>query len=169
MREIDPDLAMPSFDLAEARRLLDASGSHPRTGGSTLTYNSVSEEYKNIAKVFQRNLAKIGVRLTLHPGPWGMIWSEAKNLRTAPHAFLMIWWPTYPSLADWLTGLFRTEEAGAVQPLALQQPGVRPAGRPRERRSRRSSATPRSRSTGGRRRSWSRTRRRSSSVTSTIA
>jgi peptide/nickel transport system substrate-binding protein len=39
-----------------------------------------------------------------------MIWSEAKNLRTAPQAFLMVWWPTYPSPADWLTGLFRTED-----------------------------------------------------------
>lgn len=106
----DPDLAMPAFDLEEARRLLEASGVPRDDWHLTLTYNSVSEEYKNIAKVFQRNLAKIGVRLTLHPGPWGMIWSEAKNLRTAPQAFLMVWWPTYPSPADWLTGLFSTEK-----------------------------------------------------------
>ena len=61
----DPDLAMPGFDLNEARRLLEASGVPREDWRITLAYNSVSEEYKNIAKVFQRNLATIGVRLTL--------------------------------------------------------------------------------------------------------
>ena len=97
-----------------------------------------------------------------------MIWSEGKNLRTAPHAFLMVWWPTYPSPNDWLTGLFRTEEPAQFNLSHYSDPefdllvaeGAALEAVERE---------VRSNGTAAPRRSWCATRWRSSSATSTIA
>ncbi|MEM9122941.1 MAG: ABC transporter substrate-binding protein, partial [Pseudomonadota bacterium] len=107
----DPALKVPDFDLEEAKRLLEASGVPEKDWRLTASFIGTSVEYTNALLLYQLNLAKLGVRLTLKPGPWGKIWDEAKNPRTAPHLQSMTWWPTYPTPADWLVSLFRTEDA----------------------------------------------------------
>jgi peptide/nickel transport system substrate-binding protein len=106
----DPALEMPGFDLAKSRALLEQSGVPPKDWRITAAYIGTSEEFKNALILFRARLAQIGVTLTLRPGPWGKIWNEAKDLRSAPHLQSMTWWPTYVSPGDALGGLFRTEE-----------------------------------------------------------
>ena len=105
----DPQVAPPKFDLAEAKRLIDKSGV-PRAGRRIYaSYIGTSLEYANALLLYQANLAKIGVDLVLQPGPWEAIWDAARNPRTAPNMISMTWWPTYASPADWLAGLFGTQ------------------------------------------------------------
>ncbi len=74
------------------------------------SYIGTSLEYANSLLLYQANLAKIGVDLVLQPGPWEAIWDAARNPRTAPNMISMTWWPTYASPADWLAGLFGTQD-----------------------------------------------------------
>ncbi|MEQ8747067.1 ABC transporter substrate-binding protein [Pyruvatibacter sp.] len=104
------DLAPPAFDLEEAKRLIDASGIPPRDRKISAAYVGTAAEVTNSLLVFQAYLATIGVELQLRPGPWGKIWDDAKNLRTAPNIQVLSWWPTYPTPADWLQGMYRTED-----------------------------------------------------------
>lgn len=106
----NPNLETPSFDLAKAKELLEASGVPKKDWKLSISYINSSEAYKNAALMYQENLRQIGVTLELKPGPWGKIWNDAKNLRTAPHLQSMTWWPTYATPSDWLVGLFKTEE-----------------------------------------------------------
>jgi peptide/nickel transport system substrate-binding protein len=104
------NLHLPSMDLKKARRLLEASGIPREDWRLDFAYVSTSSEYRNIALLWQKNLADIGVKVTLKPGPWGMIWNRAKKQSSAPHIQSMSWWPTYPTPGDGLRSLFRTEE-----------------------------------------------------------
>ena len=106
----NPQLTAPAFDLEEARRLIDASGIPPRDRKISAAYVGTAAEVTNSLLVFQAYLATIGVELQLRPGPWGKIWDDAKNLRTAPNMQVLSWWPTYPTPADWLQGMYRTED-----------------------------------------------------------
>lgn len=103
-------LTLPEFDLDEAKRLIEASGIPPRDRKISAAYIGTAAEVTNSLLVFQAYLATIGVDLQLRPGPWGKIWDDAKNLRTAPNMQVLSWWPTYPTPADWLQGMYRTEE-----------------------------------------------------------
>jgi peptide/nickel transport system substrate-binding protein len=105
----DPGRPRPKFDLEEARRLIEASGVPPAQRRIYASYVGSSLEYANALLLYQANLAKIGVDLVLQPGPWEAIWDAARNARTAPHMITMTWWPTYASPADWLSGLFATQ------------------------------------------------------------
>lgn len=104
------ELTTPAFDLDEARRLIEASGIPPRDRKISAAYVGTAAEVTNSLLVFQAYLATIGVELQLRPGPWGKIWDDAKNLRTAPNMQVLSWWPTYPTPADWLQGMYRTED-----------------------------------------------------------
>lgn len=106
----DPGTQRPRFDLEEARRLLEASGVPRSQRRIYASYVGSSLEYANAMLLYQANLAKIGIDLVLQPGPWEAIWDTARNSRTAPHMITMTWWPTYASPADWLSGLFGTQE-----------------------------------------------------------
>ncbi len=106
----DPTVETPSFDLDLARALIAKSGVAPDQRHITMAYIGTAEEYKNAALLFQQNAAKAGVTVDLLPGPWGAIWDKARNLDTAPNLQSMTWWPTYATPADWLIGLFRTED-----------------------------------------------------------
>lgn len=106
----DPNLQTPQFDMKKAKQLLEASGVPKKDWKISLSYINSSEEYKNSALMYQENLRQLGVSLELKPGPWGKIWNDAKNQRTAPHLQSMTWWPTYATPSDWLVGLFKTEE-----------------------------------------------------------
>lgn len=105
----DDTLRMPRLDLAEARRLIEASGVPPAQRRVRIDYIATSEEYKNALLIFKANLEKIGVAVELRPGPWGMLWDDAKRPETAPNLMPLTWWPSYASPSDWLIGLFRTE------------------------------------------------------------
>jgi peptide/nickel transport system substrate-binding protein len=106
----DPKADMPTFDLAEAKRMIEASGVPPEERRLYASYVGTSLEYANALLLFQANLAKIGVELVLQPGPWEAIWDAARKSQTAPNMITMTWWPTYASPADWLAGLFATQE-----------------------------------------------------------
>jgi peptide/nickel transport system substrate-binding protein len=105
----DPSLTMPTFDLEKAKQLLIESGVPKSAWRMRAAFVGSSSEYTNSMLLYQHNLAQIGVTLELSPGPWGRIWSEARNPASAPHIQSMMWWPTYPTPGDWLAGLFRTE------------------------------------------------------------
>lgn len=105
----DPSLSMPAFDLHKAKQLLLESGVPESAWRLRAAFVGSSSEYTNAMLLYQHNLAQIGVTLELTPGPWGRIWSEARNQPSAPHIQSMMWWPTYPTPGDWLAGLFRTE------------------------------------------------------------
>jgi peptide/nickel transport system substrate-binding protein len=105
----DPTIETPAFDLGLARNLIAQSGVPAGERHVTMAYIGTDEEYKNAALLFQQNAAKVGITVDLLPGPWGAIWDKAKNLDTAPNLQSMTWWPTYATPADWLIGLFRTE------------------------------------------------------------
>ncbi len=106
----NPDLKCPKFDLEKAKQLVQESGLPPDKLNLRLAYLSTCQEYENCAQLLQANLAKIGLKLELSPGPWSAIWEQAKNLETAPNLQSMTWWPTYLTPSDWLIGLFRTEK-----------------------------------------------------------
>jgi peptide/nickel transport system substrate-binding protein len=103
-------LQNPKFDLEKAKQLINESGIPADKLKLTMAYIGTSQEYSNCAQLMQANLAQIGVKLELLPGPWGTIWDKAKKLETAPNLQSMTWWPTYPTPNDWLIGLFRTEK-----------------------------------------------------------
>ncbi|MCK6264248.1 ABC transporter substrate-binding protein [Vibrio sp. ZSDE26] len=109
----DDSIKAPEFNLAKARELLKESGVPKSDWNISLAYINSSESYKNASLLYQENLRQIGVSLELRPGPWGKIWNDAKNLRTAPNLQSMTWWPTYATPSDWLIGLFRTEESAS--------------------------------------------------------
>ncbi len=100
----------PAFDLKQAKSLLEQSGIPKKDWVLDAAYINSSEAYKNALLMYQENLRQIGVTLNLKPGPWGKIWNDAKNLKTAPNLQSMTWWPTYATPSDWLIGLFKTEE-----------------------------------------------------------
>ena len=106
----DPHVPAPTFDLAEARRLVEASGVPRDKRRVYASYIGTSLEYANALLLYQANLAKIGVDLVLQPGPWESIWDQARNPRTAPNMISMTWWPTYASPSDWLLGLFGEQD-----------------------------------------------------------
>ena len=103
-------LETPAFDIELARKLVEESGVSEGDRKITMAYIGTSEEYKNSALLFQEIASQVGIEVELLPGEWGTIWSNAKNLDTAPNLQSMTWWPTYPTPNDWLVGLFRTEE-----------------------------------------------------------
>ncbi|WP_205576834.1 ABC transporter substrate-binding protein [Photobacterium salinisoli] len=104
------DLQAPGFDLKKAKQLLKSSGVPEKDWKVSVSYINSSDAYKNAILMYQENLRQIGVTLEVKPGPWGKIWNDAKNLRTAPNLQSMTWWPTYATPSDWLIGLFRTED-----------------------------------------------------------
>ncbi|MEM8549768.1 MAG: ABC transporter substrate-binding protein [Verrucomicrobiota bacterium] len=105
------DAVLPAYDLELARELIEASGVPPEKRKLTLSYIHGVDAYRAAAEIYQASLADIGIELELRPGPaWGQIWDQAKNPRTAPNMISMTWWPTWPTPADWLIGLFRTED-----------------------------------------------------------
>jgi peptide/nickel transport system substrate-binding protein len=106
----NPNLPKYEFNLDKAAQLIKESGIPKDKLKLTLAYIATSQEYENCAQLLQANLAKIGVKLELLPGPWGTIWEKAKNLETAPNLQSMTWWPTYPTPSDWLMGMFKTEK-----------------------------------------------------------
>lgn len=107
----DPKLAMPVFDLKKAQQLVDGSGIPAQDRKIEVSYVGTSEEYKNSLILFKANAEKLGIQVSLKPGPWGKIWDDAKKLQTAPNMISMIWWPTYATPSDWLIGLFKTEKS----------------------------------------------------------
>ncbi len=104
------DLQMPQLDLKRARQYLTMSGIHPDTVHLTLSYVASVKAYEQCALMFQKNLARLGIQLELHPGLWNVIWDQARKPETAPHLISMTWWPTYPTPGDWLKGLFHTQD-----------------------------------------------------------
>lgn len=98
------------FDLNKAKQLLSQAG-YDTSNRLKITgrYIAGIESMQNEMLLFQSNLKKIGVDLTLEPGPWPTIWAKAKNEATAPNVQSMTWWPTYPTPNDWLIGLFHSE------------------------------------------------------------
>ncbi len=106
----NPNLPKYDFNLKKAAQLIQESGIPRDKLKLTLAYIATSQEYENCAQLLQANLARIGVKLELLPGPWGTIWEKAKNLKTAPNLQSMTWWPTYPTPSDWLLGMFKTEK-----------------------------------------------------------
>lgn len=105
----NPQLKMPTFDLARAKQLVEGSGVPAQERRISIAYVSTSEEYKNSLLLFKSNLEKIGVQVDLKPGPWGKIWNDAKGQQNATNLITMTWWPSYATPSDWLIGLFRTE------------------------------------------------------------
>ncbi|MEH0166983.1 ABC transporter substrate-binding protein [Roseateles microcysteis] len=105
----DSALKSPRLDLAQARRMLEASGVPRSAWKITASYIGTSEEYKNSLLLFKANLEQLGVTLELRPGPWGKIWDDAKRVESSPNLISMTWWPTYGTPSDWLIGLFRSE------------------------------------------------------------
>lgn len=103
------DLPIPEFNLDRAAQLLVASGIPKEDWRLKAAYVGSSQEYAHALLLLQYNLGKLGVDLELRPGPWGVIWDEARRLSAAPHLQSMTWWPTYPTPSDWLVGLFRTQ------------------------------------------------------------
>ncbi|MEM7291841.1 MAG: ABC transporter substrate-binding protein [Pseudomonadota bacterium] len=106
----DPDFVGAEFDLAKASEFLSASGVPDADRKITIRYVAGQPDFHSAALNFQRNLSTIGIEATLEPGPWGQIWSKARNQSSASHMISMTWWPTYPTPGDWLKGLFYTEK-----------------------------------------------------------
>lgn len=106
----DRTIQPPSFDMELAKRYLRESGVPVQDWQLTMSYTSTNVQYGLVARVFQQNLAKIGVTLKLLPGPWNATADLARKLDSAPNLIPMMWWPTYVSPSDFLIGLYRTEK-----------------------------------------------------------
>lgn len=99
-----------TYDLDEARRLIEESGVPANERKLTLAYTSALDDYQNLGLLLQSALSQVGVTLDLQPGPWTTVWDKAKHLETAPNLQLLNWWPVYATPGDWLASLFRTED-----------------------------------------------------------
>lgn len=79
----NPDLAPVGFDLAAARRLLDAAG-YPRPAGGgprfKLTYKTSSNRFRlALARVLARQLGRVGIAVQVRSYEWGVFFADLKK------------------------------------------------------------------------------------------
>jgi len=71
------------FDLAEARRLLDAAGLRRPAGGGPrlrLTYKTSSNRFRlALARVLARQLGRVGIRVQVRSYEWGVFFADLKK------------------------------------------------------------------------------------------
>lgn len=99
---------MPKFDLALAKKLLDESGvPKDKWEISWVAYGGV-DVLKNVALLFQANAAKVGVKVDIVQGDWGVVWDKQKHLETSANVLPYRNWPDYATVQ--LASQFQTQE-----------------------------------------------------------
>ncbi len=93
------DLSTYSYDLEKARSLLEEAGVAEGTE-IKLALRAGDEENKNISLLWQAELAKIGITMTVTEvaDEWGVMF----NTDSEYHMLLKTWSPGYPSPNEWL-------------------------------------------------------------------
>jgi len=99
---------MPKFDLALAKQLLDDSGvPKDKREISWVVYGGV-DVLKNVALLFQADAAKVGVKVDIVQGDWGVMWDKQKHLETSANVFPYRNWPDYTTVQP--ASMFQTQE-----------------------------------------------------------
>lgn len=79
----NPDLKPIGFDLAAARRLLDAAGYRRPAGGGPrfkLTYKTSSNRFRlALARVLARQLGRVGIAVQVRSYEWGVFFADLKK------------------------------------------------------------------------------------------
>lgn len=99
---------MPKFDLALAKKLLDESGVPKDQWKITLAIYTGVDVLKNVALLFQADAAKVGVKVDIVQGEWGVLWGKQKQLATSFNVFPLHWWPDYATMQP--ASLFQTQK-----------------------------------------------------------
>jgi peptide/nickel transport system substrate-binding protein len=90
---------MPKFDLDLAKKLLDESGVPKDQWKITWVAYGGVDVLKNIALLFQADAAKVGVKVDIQQGEWGVMWDKQKHLETSFNVFPFRNWPDYATVA----------------------------------------------------------------------
>jgi peptide/nickel transport system substrate-binding protein len=99
---------MPKFDLALAKKLLDESGvPKDKWEISWVVYGGV-DVLKNVALLFQANAAKVGVKVDIVQGDWGVVWDKQKQLETSANVLPFRNWPDYATVQP--ATMFQTQQ-----------------------------------------------------------
>ena len=89
---------MPKFDLAMAKQLLQDSGVPQDQWKITWVAYGGVDVLKNIALLFQADAAKVGVKVEIMQGEWGVMWDKQKHLETSFNVFPFRNWPDYATV-----------------------------------------------------------------------
>lgn len=101
-------------DLAEARRLLDASGVDPN--GVTLTFGSLggpSSIQTRVAQLFQSNVAPLGIDVEISNHAWADILSQTSQPETTKNVYAIQLAPSYPDPDGLLPQAWATSSHGS--------------------------------------------------------
>ena len=77
---------MPKFDLDLAKKLLEESGVPKDQWKITWVAYGGVDVLKNVALLYQANAAKVGVKVDIVQGEWGVMWDKQKHLNTSFNA-----------------------------------------------------------------------------------
>ncbi len=106
----DDDLFQYYYNETKSLELLEEAGVDPNDIELELTYTSGDEAHKIMAELYQANLAKINVTLSITGLPWTSQWERAKNddPELRQDIYIMYWWPDISSPFSWLYTSFTT-------------------------------------------------------------
>jgi peptide/nickel transport system substrate-binding protein len=89
---------MPKFDLGLAKQLLEESGVPKDQWKITWVAYGGVDVLKNIALLFQADAAKVGVKVEIMQGEWGVMWDKQKHVETSFNVFPFRNWPDYATV-----------------------------------------------------------------------
>jgi len=98
---------MPKFDLDLAKKLLDESGVPKDQWKITWVAYGGVDVLKNVALLYQANAAKVGVKVDIVQGEWGVMWDKQKHLNTSFNVFPFRNWPDYATIQP--ISMFQTQ------------------------------------------------------------
>jgi peptide/nickel transport system substrate-binding protein len=99
---------MPKFDLALAKQLIEQSGVPEDQRKITWVAYGGVDVLKNVALLFQANAAKVGVKVDIVQGDWGVVWDKQKHLETSNNVLPYRNWPDYATVQP--ASMFQTQE-----------------------------------------------------------
>ncbi|HZT19400.1 MAG TPA: ABC transporter substrate-binding protein [Dongiaceae bacterium] len=99
---------MPKFDLDLAKKLLAESGVPQDQWKITWVAYGGVDVLKNVALLFQADAAKVGVKVEIVQGEWGVMWDKQKHLETSFNVFPFRNWPDYATIQP--ESLFETQK-----------------------------------------------------------
>src|SRR5215471_7703 len=102
---------MPKFDLDLAKKLLDESGVPKDQWKITWVAYGGVDVLKNVALLYQANAAKVGVKVDIVQGEWGVMWDKQKHLNTSFNVFPFRNWPDYATVNP--VSLFESDQQSA--------------------------------------------------------